>query len=356
MTDLDDLTLVSKLDPDGFLESVEKFPEQLKDAYQRALQVEGLPAGANINSIAVLGMGGSGISGDASRVVLGNDFPKFVQTLKGYDLPAWVGEGTLVFAMSYSGETEETLNTFDEAQRRGAFIVTVTTGGSLASLSNAAGYPVVEIAPGLLPRAAFGYLTIPILAVIDRMDVGPKFGDDIAEAIGLMERRSAQFSRDVPAEMNRAKDLALRLLGRIPIVYGSEGLAEVAAYRWKCQFNECSKTPAWWHSFPELNHNEVVGWNQLESLTRESVAIIVLRHEGEHERIKKRIDLTLPLIQRNVAFVRQVRSEGSSRLARLFDLTYFGDFVGTYLALAQGVDPAPVAIIQELKKRLAEPD
>lgn len=354
MTDLDDLTLIDKLDPDDYLGQVERFPEQVRDACQRGLAVEGLPAESNVDSIAILGMGGSGISGDATRAVLGSGFSKFVQTVKGYSLPAWVTERTLVFAMSYSGETEETLATFEEARARGAFAVVVTTGGSLARAATESGFPIVEIPPGLQPRAAFGYLTIPILTVLDRMEEGIEFGDDIAETIALIERRAAQFRRDVPAEMNRAKDLALRLLGRIPIVYGTEGLGEVAAYRWKCQFNECSKVPSWWHSFPELNHNEVVGWNQMEALTKESVAILVLRHEGEHERIKRRIEVTIPLIQRNVAFVRQVRAEGKSPLARLLDLTYFGDFVGTYLALAQGIDPAPVAIIKELKKRLAE--
>lgn len=357
MNDLDDLALVGKCDPSDFLGAVEGFPDQLRDAHERSLRAELLPGLKGIDSVAVLGMGGSGISGDVARVILGEESNLFVQTLKGYELPKWVGPKTLVFAVSYSGNTEETLTTFEEAtQNRRAPVVIVTTGGELAARGRKLGVPIVEVPEGLQPRAAFGYLSIPILVVCERMGLGPKAGPAIEETIALAGRRSAQWGREVPASQNSAKQLALRLAGKVPLIYGSEGLAEVAAYRWKCQFNECSKVPAWWHVFPELNHNEVVGWKQLAPLTRDSMALLVLRHDGEHPRITKRIEVTLPLIEANLGFVQQVRAEGSSALARLIDLTYFGDFVGTYLAIAQGIDPAPVEVIAILKSKLAGGD
>lgn len=355
MNDLDDGGLIDKFDPTDFLGAVERFPGQVRDAFERSQRVENLPAGASISSIAILGMGGSGISGDACRAVLGPEFPLPVATIKGYDLPGWVGPETLVFAMSYSGNTEETLRTFEEAgPRRGSPVVIVTTGGDLAKRGREIGVPTVEIPAGFPPRAAFGFLTVPIPAVLERMGVGPPVADDIAEAVQLLNRRSGEWGRDTPAASNPAKALAQRLFGKVPIVYGSEGLTEVAAYRWKCQFNECSKVPSWSHTFPELNHNEVVGWQELSELTRAFAGLIVLRDNGDHERIARRIDITLPLIKDNVALVEQVRAEGSSRLARLLDLTYLGDFTSAYLALVQGVDPSTHDVITTLKEKLKE--
>lgn len=355
MNDLDDLELISAGDPQGFLRSVEEFPEQIRDARRRAAGLEALPDPDDINGVVVLGMGGSGISGDAVRAVLGPSFNLPIATLKGYELPGWVSKNTLVFAMSYSGNTEETLATFEEAgARRWARIVIVTTGGDLAKWGNQFEIPTIEVPPGLQPRAAFGYLTIPILLTLERMGLASGIGEQVDEALDLLTRRSAAWGREVATEGNDAKRLARRMVGKVPIVYGSEGIAEVAAYRWKCQLNECAKVPAWWHTFPELNHNEVVGWNRLKDLTAGSFAMLVLRHSGEHPRIRKRIEVTLPAIRGNVAVAEEVWAEGSSPLARLFDLVYFGDFVATYLALAQGVDPAPVDVIGVLKDKLKE--
>lgn len=357
MNDLDDRGIIEKFDPTDFLGAVERFPDQVQDAYDRARHTENLPSGGSISSIAILGMGGSGISGDACRAILGSEFPLSVATVKGYGLPGWVGPNTLVFAMSYSGNTEETLRTFEEARaKRRSPIVIVTTGGELAKWGREFDLPIVEIPPGFPPRAAFGYLTIPIPVVLEKIGVGPSAGQDIEKAVEHLSRRSKEWERDVEAESNSAKQLAQRLLGKIPIVYGSEGLTEVAAYRWKCQFNECSDVPSWSHTFPELNHNEVVGWKELSELTSRSLALIVLRHLGDHERNARRIDITLPLIEDKVAFVEEIRARGESRLARLFDLTYLGDFVSTYLALAQGVDPSSHDVITLLKEKLREGD
>jgi glucose/mannose-6-phosphate isomerase len=357
MNDLDDFGLIQKFDPTDFLGAVERFPLQVQDAYERAQAVDNLPSGSSINSIAILGMGGSGISGDACRAILGPEFPLPVTTVKGYDLPGWVGADTLVFAVSYSGNTEETLRTFEEAgAKRGSQIVIVTTGGDLAKWGREFDLPIVEIPTGFPPRAAFGYLTIPIPVVLEKIGVGPSITSDVQEAVRQLDLRSQQWAHDAPTGSNPAKQLARRLFGKIPIIYGSEGLTEVAAYRWKCQLNECSKVPSWSHTFPELNHNEVVGWAELAELTSASFALIALRQPGDHERIAKRIDITLPSIQDNVAFVEKVHAGGESKLARLLDLTYLGDFVSTYLAIAQGVDPSTHDVITLLKEKLKEGD
>jgi glucose/mannose-6-phosphate isomerase len=352
VNELDDPAYIEKYDLEDFLGVVERFGDQIRDAEARSRAVEGLPSADAIESIAVLGMGGSAISGDVARVVLDDRSPLFFDTLKGYGLPRWVGRNTLVFAMSYSGNTEETLATFDEALRRGARAVIVSTGGEISKSGREHEVPIVEIPSGLQPRAALGYLSIPILVLLERMGIGPPVTDDIKETAALMYERANEFGRN--AADNPAKRLARSLLDKIPIIYGTEGLAEVAAYRWKCQMNEVAEVPSWSNTFPELNHNEVVGWKEVADVTKKSLGLIVLRHDQEHPRNAARIEATLPLIQDNVALVHTVSAGGASTLARLFDLIYFGDFTATYLALLQEVDPSPVEVITKIKGRLAE--
>lgn len=351
MIDLDDTSAIAKVDPDDFLGDVEAFPDQVREALDIGQGVD-LPDLRPPSSVAVLGMGGSGISGDVLGVFLGPRSPVPSATVKGYELPAWVGEDTLVFATSYSGNTEETLTSYEQAVERGASVVAVTTGGELADRAELDGFPVVRIPPGLVPRAAMGYLAVPLIAVLGRI-VGESYAAKVEELLPMLDEGSGSLGRKVPASENPAKRLAAKLVARIPFIYGTSGAGEVAAYRWKCQFNECSKVPAHHHSFPELNHNEVVGFKELTELTSSSVALVVLRRAGDHPRNDKRIDITLPLIEDEFALVEKVRSEAKGELASLFDLVYFGDFVATYLAIAQGVDPSPTEIISRVKSALA---
>lgn len=351
MSVLDDPEAIATHDPSDFLGTVERFPEQISEALEIGASAESLPALEGIRSIAVLGMGGSGISGDFLETVLSERSEVFVRAIKGYALPRWVGPETLVFAASYSGNTEETLEAFDEARRRGSPIVCVSTGGKLGERAADAGLPLLRLPPGFKPRAALGYLSVPILIATRRI-AGDEDMSDLDEAIGLIEKRSNEWGRAAPSDGNPAKRLAERLENHIPLVYGSEGPAALAAYRWKCQFNECSKVPAWSNSFPELNHNEIVGWGGMQDLTRDVFALIVLRDSRERTRISKRIEITVQLIDKSVAFVEEVEGSGTGVLARLLDLIYFGDFTATYLALVRGVDPAPVHVIEELKREL----
>ena len=356
MTVLDDLDAIAKQDPTDFLGTVEKFPQQLTDAFEIAAGVDKLPKvkARDIRSVAILGMGGSGISGDVLRSALATRTSLYVDIVKGYELPSWVGEDTLVFAASYSGKTEETLATVEQARKRGSKLVCVSTGGTLADIAESAGSTFVPIPSGLQPRAALGYLSVPLLVICERLGLAQGLSDAIQEAIELATKRSAEYSRASTVDSNAAKKLATELSGFVPIIYGSEGFTSVAAYRWKCQFNESSKVPAYHHVFPELNHNEVVGWDQLDGLTTRSFALVVLRHDGESPRIAKRVEITLELVQEHFGVVQEVIASGTSDVAQLFDLTYLGDFASTYLAIAHGVDPAPVDVLQQLKDRLAE--
>lgn len=351
--DLDDPARLEALDPTDFLGAVERLPEQVREGWRLGAAQRHLPPGEGIRGVAVLGMGGSGISGDVCRAVVGPRSPVVIEAVKGYELPGWAGPDALVLAVSYSGNTEETLAAFEQACERGARVVAVAGGGRLAELARRRGVPLVEVPGGLMPRAALGYLAMPILAVCERLGLWGS-GAAVAEAAELLDQRVEECGRKSAIGVNPAKQLALRLLGRVPVVYGSEGLAGVAAYRWKCQFNENAKVPAFWNAVPELDHNEVMGWPPGSPLGP-GFAAVVLRHAGEHARVATRIDATAEMVEPGVGFVEQAWARGASPLARLLDLACLGDFTSTYLGLARGIDPAPIRAIERLKEAIERP-
>lgn len=351
MTGLDDAGLIARTDPGGFLNLVEEFPQQVADGWLLGKQVNGLPSAEGIDGVVVLGMGGSGISGNVLKAALGMSFKRPVRVSKGYGIPGWVGPGTLVFAVSYSGETEETLEAYGKARAAGARVVTVSSGGTLSRLGDEHGCAAVNLKAGLQPRAALGYLSMPLLAVCQSLGLG-RYEADVAETVDLLTERASQWSRVVPQASNKAKQVAVSLAGTVPLIYGAEGLGAVAAYRWKCQLNECSKVHAFGNSLSELNHNEIMGWSSLSPQQDLRLGLVALRHPGEHPRIQERFRVTVPLLEKRAAYSGEFATGASSALARLMDLMYLGDFVATYLAIAQGVDPTAIDLIDEVKSAL----
>lgn len=352
MIELDDGSLLAHNDPQAFLHSVEHLADQLAEGWRLGRELSAVPDSTGLRSILVLGVGGSGISGDVLKVVLGPSFPIVVEVCRAYDVPGWVGPDTLVFAVSYSGRTEETLEAYEKARVAGARIVIVATGGTLADLGQEHGLPVALVRDGLQPRAALGLMLMAMLGVCQRLGLGD-FEADVEETKALIEQRAAEYGAIRPTERNRAKQLAAHLVGMLPIIYGAEGLSQVAAYRWKCQFNECAKVNAYSNFFSEVNHNEVMGWSPSGIAPPMKPAVVVLRHSGEHPRIQDRISITLPLVADRLGIVEEVWAEGASELARVMDLIYLGDFVATYTALAQGIDPCGVDLIDEVKRQLS---
>ncbi len=312
-------------------------------------------AAGGISSVVTLGMGGSGIGGDVVKAIVEDDLAVPFIVCKGYKLPAFVDPGTLVIAISYSGETEETLTAFEAAEAAGASILVITSGGRIAARASEADYPVVAVPAGLQPRAALGYLALSALVALRRIGLVANESGDIDETLALLVKLSSDFGPAMPTSDNPAKRLAGTLLSKLPVIYGTEGISAIAALRWKCQINENAKTPSFWHAFPELNHNEIVGWQELASVTKE-FGLVVLRDSGEYGRVSARIGITVPLISEAFANVAEVTSEGITPLARLMSLIYLGDFASVYLAILNGVDPTPVERIQELKSKLSEID
>ncbi|MDQ3645505.1 MAG: bifunctional phosphoglucose/phosphomannose isomerase [Actinomycetota bacterium] len=353
--DLDDGAGIEVLDSEGVLEAVERFSDQVREAWYIGLAAEGLPDATGVDSILVLGMGGSGVSGDVVQSIVEERLPIPFRVIKSYGpLPHWVGRNTLVFAVSYSGSTEETLAALEEAHQRGARIVTISSGGPLAELASRYGVTHVGIPAGLQPRASLGYLTLPVLAVLSQMELVPDAAEDVEEAVEVLGALATRCHRKVPRSDNPAKDLAARIGGKIPVVYGGYGLGATAAMRFKSDLNEYGKTPAFWHFLPELDHNEIVGWNQLSELTRASFVLIMLRDPQDHERIARRFDITSRLIEASFAEVVTVTAEGTSALARILSLVFVTQVAAIYVGLAYGVDPGPVEVIQKLKAELAQ--
>ncbi len=354
MESLDNIAEISEIDKSDMLKIVEQFPKQCRDAVSLA-ETLNLDSSffASISSIAVLGMGGSGIGGDLLKTVLTENATVPVQVVKGYKLPRFIGKDTLVFAVSYSGNTEETISAFSEAVSRGSRIIAVTSDGLLEKLAQESGANVIKIPSGFQPRAALGYLFFPILITASKLDIVPSLEGDINETLTILEKLSENLSSKRKISENTAKQLAVNLFGKIPVVYGIEGATMPAALRWKCQFNENSKVQAFWNFFPELNHNEIVGWELLKETTKK-FSLVILRDRDEHPQITKRVKATRELIKDHLDSIYEVWCEGDSKLARILSILYKGDFVSIYLALLNGVDPTPVKRITLLKKRLAE--
>jgi glucose/mannose-6-phosphate isomerase len=297
------------------------------------------------------GMGGSGIAGDYATAVAAPNGVR-VAVHKGYGpIPSWATrQRPLVIAASYSGNTEETLDFAISAYEQGLPIATVTTGGALAEMGSRRSWPTIEVPAGLQPRAAAGYMVGAVLKLLE----GAHSIDDqrfsFIEAADIADAGAAEGS----PRWQEAESIAAGLERRIPIIYGGGLVSAVVAQRWKTQINENAKMPAWWSALPELDHNEITGWETMPELTREHLGIVALSDRGDHNRIVARLVHTAALTQDAVPWIGQVRSEGDSVLARLVSLTVVGDLVSWMLARSAGVDPVPVATIERLKNLLVE--
>jgi glucose/mannose-6-phosphate isomerase len=275
-----------------------------------------------------------------------------VTVLKQMRIPRFVGPRSLVFALSYSGGTEETLLMTEACLDAGARVVAVTCGAELAALVADRGGLVVPCPVGFMPRAALGALVAPLFVALYRLRLLPEAHALLVRAQEQLARRRDRCHPAVEGAANPARELARRIGRTVPLVYGGGALGAVAAYRWKCDVNENAKAPAFWNAFPELDHNELAGWGQHGDVTRQVFTLVVLRHAFEHRRLQARITATGELIEEALNQVVEVDAEGEGRLAQLLDLMYLGDWTSCYLALDNDVDPGPIDAISQLKERL----
>jgi|TARA_Y100000310_G_scaffold345855_1_gene471502 glucose/mannose-6-phosphate isomerase len=313
------------------LKVIEDFPQQCRTALDLP---RGMAVTGKIDKIVVAGMGGSAVGGDLLKLYMHNSkIPVFV--VRDYKVPEFVDRNTLVFAVSYSGNTEETLSAFADAKRKNATIIAITSGGELAEKANR----VIKIPKGLQPRAALGYVFFPVLGVLANSNLADVRSEEITEMLDILSKTD-----DFKTVGERiAKKIGLRT----PLIYASEATSTVA-YRWKTQFNENSKVAAFYNIFSEMNHNEIAGY---QNVNKNDFIAIMIRDKFDHDRIKKRMDITKEIISTRIE-VEEIFTRGEHLLSRLFSAIYYGDFVTYYLALANRIDPTPVTVIENLKKQL----
>jgi glucose/mannose-6-phosphate isomerase len=352
VTNLDDAAALRVADPGGMLDAVLALPDQINDAYELGRATLGLPSAGGLRSIVFCGMGGSAIAGDVIAALFADRVPMPVDVIRRPELPAHCGPDTLVLVSSYSGNTAESLASFEEAVRRGCRILAITSGGELARGADELGIARVRLPQGFeMPRAAFGYLTLAPLGALDALGIGPGLAADVGEAVRALERIAESCSPSVPVPSNPAKSLALRMGERMPVVWGAAGVGAVAAARWKSEWNENAKLPAFAAALPELDHNEVVGWS---AGTGGSFFLVALRHRGELPEVGARFPLSIEIARASGMVAEEVWAIGNSALTRLLELVLLGDLTSTYVAIARGVDPSPIEAIARLKRALAQ--
>lgn len=347
---LDDPQYVTRIDPKGMYDLTVALPAQVQTALDRAWGTV-FPERTKPANVILTGLGGSAAGGDFTRALF--EFQSTVPFLvnRDYALPNWAGKDTLVFATSYSGNTEETLAAYDDAKRKGCPVICVTSGGKLADLAVSDGFPLVKIPSGQPPRTALGFLFAPVVVACEKAGLLPK--QDWAQAIVTLQNCAAEWSVDVPFENNPTKQLAQELHGKLSVIYGLGFWQGLVAGRWKGQICENAKNMTFAHTYPELCHNEVLGWVEADKQGVESWVSIVLQDGTESAKMQKRADVVARLIK-DTAETHFVTARGSTLLERMLSLTFFGDFVSIYLAALNGVDPENIDSINILKSELAQ--
>ena len=347
---LDDPKRIKKVDPQKMLDKVENFPDMLADGYETCKDID--KAGLkDIDSVLVCGMGGSAVAGDILQYYSFDHLRLPLQVNRGYDIPAFAGEKTLVFISSYSGNTEETLSCLRKAEERSARIICLTSDGAVGACAKEKGYPLLEIRRGLPPRAAFPLSFGPMLRTFERLELIPPQDKAFKEAKKVLEECVRMYERNVLTGDNPAKLLAWKFFERIPVVYASAPIFEGVVTRWKGQLSENSKVLSIGHVIPEMNHNEIVGWSGIFPFA-DQLEVVLLRDREDHPQIQGRFEAIRMIIEDKAAGLTEVYAEGEGRLARTLSLICLGDFVSVYLAILYHEDPTPVKGIDFLKKHI----
>jgi glucose/mannose-6-phosphate isomerase len=345
---LDNIDEIKKIDKSNMLSFCVQAPKHFGNAARVASQFK--ISYRKPETIVVAGMGGSAIGGELMKDWAWDRMTLPVDVCREYHLPAYANKKTLVFATSYSGETEETLSVFLEALKRRCMIICISSGGALTEFAEKLSIPHLLVPSGMAPRATLPYLFVPLLGILEKMGLAPGVGTEFSETVKVLKQVSFENSLERPLSGNLSKKLASNVYGAVPTVYGF-GFYRAVAQRLKTQFNENSKNPAKWESFPELNHNEIVGWEQAREFAK-CFSVIFIRDAEEPKQIMERIEFTKEMISRVAVKLSEVWSSGKSTLAKMSSVICVGDFTSVYLAVLRGIDPTPVRTIALLKERL----
>jgi len=350
MTDiLDNNNVIAQRDPEGALKVIASQYEQARfDAQVQSAEHDH----RDISSIIVTGMGGSALAALIVKVLLTKELSVPFEIIRGYNLPAYVNDHTLVIASSYSGNTEETLSAFEQAKEKGAQIGILASGGKLTDIAKSLDIAHVTLPSGAQPRMATIYNLRGLLALLENFGViGRSWTNELTNLSGWLEEETAHWLPNVPTEQNYAKQLALEGIGKTPIFYGSP-LTAPLAYKWKISWNETAKNVAFWNEFPEFNHNEFMGWTSHP--VEKPFAVFDLVSSLDSARVAQRFELTDRLLSGKRPHAYAITLKGETLLAQLLWGAILADFTSTYAAVLNNVDPTPVALIERLKQELAD--
>jgi len=351
---LDDIKKIEKLDNSDMHDLLVSFSKAIQDAHAIGSHMKLPPEyKKKYNAIVFTGLGGSAIGADFIKSYLEDEIDIPIIVNRDYTIPAVVNKNVLFITSSYSGNTEETLSAYKLAKKAGVNIVVLSSNGKLMEMAIKDGFPFVRIPGKLPPRAALAYGTIPYLSLFAELGLISSRADEIKEAIKVIAEMREELKISVTRKRNIAKKIAESLRDKFPIIYGASRHISVVATRWRGQLAENSKTISSSHLLPEMNHNEIVGWENPKALLAKFI-VLLLKDKDDHPRVKTRMEITKAIIKKKKAHIIEVTSKGKGLLARLFSLIYIGDWVSFYLAILNGVDPTPVDLITYLKKKLSE--
>ncbi len=348
---LDDLEMIKRIDKASMLSSCVKSCEHYAEAVEIASQLNvRFPMPENV---IVAGLGGSGIGGELLKDWARSKAAMPIEVIRDYSLPAYANKDSLVVVVSYSGETEETLSVFHDALKRKCMIICISSGGVLLDVAGKIGIPHLRVPSGFAPRAALPYLFVPLPIILEKIGAVSGFTAEIGEAVAVLKRVASENAPDKTLEENFCKTLASNIMGTIPVIYGFSFFKSVAQ-RFKTQFNENSKNVSKYEYFSELDHNEIVGWQESRKPAK-SFSIIQIRDKNESPEICRRIEVTEELMRKNSHLkIYEVWSKGKNTLAKMASTILIGDFVSSYLAILRGIDPTPVKTISILKQQVEQ--
>jgi glucose/mannose-6-phosphate isomerase len=331
------------------IESAAQGAEQIEQAARFARGLDDLPDRERVENIVVIGVGGSGVAGDVLAATAAPFIPVPITVVKGYELPAFVGEGSLVFAMSFSGDTDETVETASAAAVQGARVVTVSSGGKLCDLAASWGTPIVRVPKSFIDsRSAVGPMAVAATVILEDIGLFPGASQWIDLAVEQLSRRSD----DLTSNGNIALELARKLINKAVVLSGGGSVGFTAAEQWQKQINNNARSIAFASKQPELSHNEINGWAALSEWSRDRFAVITLRHDDEHPQISRRFELAEVYLKDKVALIESIQAQGEGDLAQLLDLIMIGDFVSLHMAAVSNVDPSTASASDEIRQGL----
>ena len=352
MHKLDDQNIYAALDPSRLGERIAALPGQCGEAWQQISQAElpGFPQPQN--QVVICGMGGSAIAGDLAADLAQAQGGLPITVVRDFRLPFKPDSRTLVIACSYSGETRETMSLFQEAVKARSAVVAITSGGTLAGLATESGAPVLPVATKGEPRNAVGYNLMLLLGLLNRLGLVETRESDVQSAIEAARQHVARIEPDRPAESNTAKQIALELHGKVPLIYGG-GIFRGMARRWKTQFNENAKVWAFFEAIPELLHNSVEAYPDWAE-SGIPLTALVLQPNTAPEESSGHYEVLAELLRRHTVPHRVLMGGDGSQLVQLLNMLVLGDYVSYYLAMLKGVDPSETPSLQEAKRLLSE--